>query len=438
MTAPHSASEDRASLEPNPAPGPLTARAEAAQRRAALTKLFLSQLFAGAGVASGYAVGAMLAEEITGETAMAGFAQMSTILGAGLLAYPLASLAGRRGRRDALTLGFGIGTLGSLVVLLGVTLQLLPVFMLGMMMSGSAVAAGLQARFAAVDASGGNRPGAAMALVVWATTVGSVLGPNFMAPGAVLGDLVGINPLAGPYLISMGCFLLATIAAFTLSPKPKTSNATNTKDAAPTVGLLQALRFAASNRFTRFAIISLIAGQMVMTNVMVMTPVHMNHQHFDLTAVGIVISIHILGMYVFSPIFGWAADKWGPYVVIGAGFVVYVATIVLGVMDALSESSTMPLLSAALFLLGVGWSLFLIGGSALLVSSAPDHMRMPLQGVADSTMNLGGAFMAALAGTMLQLGGFLLINASAGVVLVITAVFALTLRRNRKTPAATS
>lgn len=418
-------------------------RADRVLRRSSLTKLFLSQLFAGAGVASGYAVGAMLAEEITGETAMAGFAQMSTILGAGLLAYPLSALAARSGRRFALTLGFGIGLIGVIVVLLGVMLTLLPLFMFGMMLCGSAVAAGLQARYAAVDASGGNRPGSAMALIVWATTVGSVLGPNFMTPGAALGESIGMNPLAGPYLISMTCFLLATLAAFTLAPnrraeaRPDTSaprqdargSVATPATPANQVKLLDALRFAASYPRVRFAVIALIAGQMVMTNVMVMTPVHMNHQHFDLTAVGFVISIHILGMYVFSPIFGWAADRFGPYAVIAAGFVVYTVTITLGILDALAPTSSMPLLSTALFFLGVGWSLFLIGGSALLVDSSPEHMRVPLQGVSDSAMNLGGALMAAFAGMMLQVGGFALINAVAGVVVVIALGFALASRR---------
>ena len=120
-------------------------------RTRAQAKLITAQLLSGAGIASGYAVGGLLAEEITGKTSMAGIAQMSVILGAGFIAYPLAVLAGRAGRRTALTLGFGIGTIGATVVLLGVALQFLPLFMLGMMMCGSATASGLQARYAAVD-----------------------------------------------------------------------------------------------------------------------------------------------------------------------------------------------------------------------------------------------------------------------------------------------
>lgn len=429
-----------------------------ASQRLTLAKLFTAQLFSGAGIASGYAVGGLLAEQITGQTAMAGFAQMSVILGAGLVAYPLATLAARYGRRTALTLGFGTGTLGAAVVLTGVAVEFLPLFMLGMMMCGSSTAAGLQARYAASDTANPQRPGQAMSIVIWATTVGSVLGPNFTEPGSRLGAFLGVNPLSGPYLISMGCFALAALAAFSLgSPRTATraaqaaeapsptsttapaaaqataSQATTPADQPrPTFG--EALRYLLSRPIARYAVITIVTGQMIMTNVMVMTPVHMDHQHFDLTAVGIVVSIHIMGMYVFSPVFGWMSDRWGPRTVITAGMVVYAVTVALGIYDSLLPTSHFVILNTALFLLGVGWSMFLIGGSALLVKSVDARMRVPLQGISDSAMNLGGAFMAAFAGTLLGLGGFFLINAIAGVVLLVNIVFALL--ANRRTQSA--
>lgn len=416
-----------------------------ASQRLTLAKLFTAQLFSGAGIASGYAVGGLLAEQITGQTAMAGFAQMSVILGAGLVAYPLATLAARYGRRTALTLGFGTGTLGAAVVLTGVAVEFLPLFMLGMMMCGSSTAAGLQARYAASDTANPQRPGQAMSIVIWATTVGSVLGPNFTEPGSRLGAFLSVNPLSGPYLISMGCFALAALAAFSLGSQRTAAQAAaqGTAPAAaqaaspaqtdrPSLG--ESLRYLLSRPVARYAVITVITGQMIMTNVMVMTPVHMDHQHFDLTAVGIVVSIHIMGMYVFSPVFGWMSDRWGPRTVITAGMVVYAVTVALGIYDSLLPTSHFVILNTALFLLGVGWSMFLIGGSALLVKSVDARMRVPLQGISDSAMNLGGAFMAAFAGTLLGLGGFFLINAIAGVVLLVNIVFALL--ANRRTQSA--
>ena len=425
-------------------------------------KLITAQLLSGAGIASGYAVGGLLAEEITGQTSMAGFAQMSVILGAGLIAYPLAVLAGRSGRRKALTLGFGIGTLGAVVVLIGVALQFLPLFMLGMMMCGSSTASGLQARYAAVDLADPAAAGRAMSLVVWATTVGSVLGPSFTAPGAHLGETLGMNGLAGPYLISMVAFALATLSASTLTKtvaagtddpgehrldEPRhdgegtaedNGNAASAKETAATnrsttteataaapMKLGEALRFALARPVPLFAMITIIAGQMMMTNVMVMTPVHMDHQEFSLGAIGIVVSIHIAGMYALSPVFGWMADRWGSGVVIAGGAGIFVLTIVLGVIDAVAPESSMVLLSIALVLLGIGWSMFLIGGSSLLTASVPAHAKVPLQGASDSAMNLGGALMAAMAGFVLGAGGFLWINLMATFVLLIAVGFSI-------------
>lgn len=424
-------------------------------------KLITAQLLSGAGIASGYAVGGLLAEEITGQTSMAGFAQMSVILGAGLIAYPLAVLAGRSGRRKALTLGFGIGALGAVVVLVGVALQFLPLFMLGMMMCGSATASGLQARYAAVDLADPAAAGRAMSLVVWATTVGSVLGPSFTAPGAHLGQALGMNGLAGPYLISMVAFALATLSASTLTKsvaagtdhpgepdlddpshdgeatteanasaasarEPAAPNGSTAEAAAPPpMKLGEALRFALARPVPLFAMITIIAGQMMMTNVMVMTPVHMDHQEFSLGAIGIVVSIHIAGMYALSPVFGWMADRWGSGVVIAGGAGIFVLTIVLGVIDAVAPESSMVLLSIALVLLGIGWSMFLIGGSSLLTASVPAHAKVPLQGASDSAMNLGGALMAAMAGSVLGAGGFLWINLMATFVLLIAVGFSI-------------
>ncbi|MDN5552235.1 MAG: MFS transporter, partial [Brevibacterium sp.] len=406
-------------------------------RTRAQAKLITAQLLSGAGIASGYAVGGLLAEEITGKTSMAGIAQMSVILGAGLIAYPLAVLAGRAGRRTALTLGFGIGTIGATVVLLGVALQFLPLFMLGMMLCGSATASGLQARYAAVDLVDPANAGRAMSLVVWATTVGSVLGPSFTAPGAHLGAALGMNELAGPYLISMTACGLATWVASTLTKKikpgaaeavPESTESAESGDSAvepPTMKLGPALRFALARPVPLFAMITIIAGQMMMTNVMVMTPVHMDHQEFSLGAIGIVVSVHIAGMYALSPVFGWMADRWGPGTVIAGGVLVFATAIILGVIDATAEVSSMVLLSIALIFLGIGWSMFLIGGSALLTASVPQHAKVTLQGASDAAMNLGGALMAAMAGTVLQAGGFLWINLMATVVLLITLAFSI-------------
>jgi MFS family permease len=126
-------------------------------------------------------------------------------------------------------------------------------------------------------------------------------------------------------------------------------------------------------------------------------------------------------MYAASPLFGWLADRIGPARVVWTGIGVFLCSFLLGGWDAAFGHGTMPVLLVALCLLGLGWSACIIGGSALLVASAPIQVRVPLQGASDSMMNLGAAALAALAGPVLALGGFLAVNAMAFVVLVALA-----------------
>ena len=174
----------------------------------------------------------------------------------------------------------------------------------------------------------------------------------------------------------------------------------------------------------------------VMIMVMVMTPVHMQHGGMSLQLVGIVISLHVLGMFALSPVFGWLADRFGPLRVAVGGMVLQAAAVVLGfaaaamVPDvgahaghgaAAPAVDTEVLTAVALVLLGLGWSACVIASSAVLASVAEPHVKLPLQGATDALMNYFGAGSAALAGPLLAWGGFQAVN-TAGAILLVPAV----------------
>lgn len=387
--------------------------------------LVVGQLLSGVGVASGVAVGGVLAEELAGTTAASGFVQTASTLGAGLVAVPLAKLALRAGRRWALSTGFALGTLGAGLVLLSAMVGQFWLMAVGMLFFGASQAAGLQARYAAVDGVPANASGRAMAIVIWATTVGSVAGPNLSEPGRRLGQSLGLVPLSGPYLFSLVSFLTAAcvIALFfaTATPAGKLAAPSDTQArtaVAPSSehGTWAALRIAARSPRSMFALAGVTGGHMIMVGIMVMTPVHMNHMGQPLEIIGIVISLHILGMYAASPVFGWLVDKVGAAQVVLLGCVILGAAIVMGILG--SAMTTPVSMSLALTVLGLGWSACLLGGSSLLSQSAPQEIRVPLQGANDMLMNFGAAGMAALAGPILSAGGFLWINLAALAVLL--------------------
>ncbi|MFQ4148086.1 MFS transporter [Arthrobacter sp. LAPM80] len=394
--------------------------------------LVVGQLLSGVGVASGVAVGGILAAELAGTTAASGFVQTASALGAGLVAVPLANLAVRAGRRWALSTGFALGAVGAALVLLAAMLGQFWLMAAGMLFFGSATAAGLQARYAAVDGAPPEKAGRAMAIVIWATTVGSVAGPNLSAPGRLIGIRLGLVPLSGPFVFSLIAFVTAAlvIAVFFLTPpRAPAAPAKLTKQH----GAWRALRLASHNPRALFALAAVTGGHAIMVGVMVMTPVAMNAHGHALEIIGIVISLHILGMYAASPVFGWLVDKLGamPVVFIGCG--VFLAAITLGAVT--SDSSNPVMMSLALTMLGLGWSACLIGGSSLLNQSAPEELRVPLQGANDMMMNFGAAAMAALAGPVLTLGGFFWVNMMALAVLVPMVLLGLRALRTAPKPA---
>lgn len=387
-------------------------------------RLICAQLLCGVGIASGVAVGGLLAEQVAHTTAAAGFAQTSVVVGAGVVAIPLARLAARKGRRWSLTVGFSLAAFGALLILFAVASQQFWLLLLGMMCFGSGTATSLQSRYAATELVDVKNQARAMSVVLWATTIGSVAGPNLSEPGNLLGAALGINPLSGPYLFSVVAFVLAALVVSTLRTAVPAAVAAPKGPAAPApapqkrIGTFTALRLAVRNPNALFALVAIVAGQMMMTSVMVMTPISMVHEKMSLELVGIVISIHIVGMYAASPVFGWLADKIGARTVAFIGAVLFVAAFAMGAFDATAPRSEMARVMIALFLLGLGWSASIIGGSTLLTQSVGATSRVPLQGAVDSLMNFGAAGLAALAGPVLAFGGFFAVNIMAACVLV--------------------
>lgn len=403
--------------------------------------LVVGNLLGGVGVASGLAVGGLLAEQVGG-TAVAGLGQAMSVLGAAVAAIPLAGVAARRGRRWALSLGYLLATAGAALVILAAVVQLLPLLLLGLGLFGVSSATNLQSRYAAADHAPAATRARTMSVVIWATTVGAVAGPNLTAPGNDVGLGLGLPALAGPYLFSVVAFALgATVLAVlfpggrpTASPTsagtpsataradahdaPVDAGAPATPPSAPAaaVGPLAALRWALGDAPARSAVVTIACAHAVMVMVMVMTPVHMNHRGDTLQLVGLVISLHVLGMYALSPVFGALADRWGPRAVARAGIGVLLLAAALGFTAAQAFGSTLT--AIALVVLGLGWSTCVIAGSAQLTAAAPDDVRVPLQGVTDAGMNYAGALAAALAGPVLALGGFQLVNTVAALLLL--------------------
>jgi len=399
--------------------------------------LVASQVLGGVGVASGIAVGGLLAQQVSGSTSLSGLAQTMGVLGAALLAVPMAALARRRGRGPALATGYACGLLGGcLAVVAAVTDQFL-VLLMATTLFGGGTAAGLQARYAATDGAPAHVRGRLLSVVVWATTIGSVAGPNLSSVGGDLGRGLGIPALAGPYLFSCTAFALAAAVVLLLlrgpagSPdEPVTHDA---RQAPVRTGTADALRLVARLPAARAGLVAVAGGHALMVSVMVMTPVHLGDHGASLRVVGLVLSLHIVGMYALSPVVGWASDRVGELPVVGVGVLVFGAAAVTG---ASAGPAAHAQVAVALTLLGIGWSCTMVAGSALLSASVPAAVRTQVQGAGDLVVGVTAAAAGALAGPVLELAGYAWLNAAALLVLVPVVSAAVVARRHLRSAAA--
>lgn len=476
-------------------------------RGLALTVLVVNQLLAGIGVASGMALAAILVTELTGVIAMGGLAQSSSVLGAAVVAIPLAKLAVRSGRHVALAVGYGLAAVGAVLVIAAATSGWAVLVFLGLAAFGAGAAAGLQARFAATEVAAPGFEARSMSIVLWATTIGSVAGPLLSETGDRVGAALGLPHLVGPFIFSAFAFAVSTLLVATLLRMPRAGvlaidaadPADGTRDAADgdgferpagaeppasatgetpaaadasataeapaaaeasapaevpvpagpagpadavaaadappaaSVGSFAALRIAVREPRALFAILAIVCSHTVMVGVMVMTPVHMTAHGMSLNLVGLVLSIHILGMYGASPLMGWLVDRVGSVRVILLGASILVIAAVIGILAPGDDVLLVPL---SLGLLGLGWSAGMIGGSTLLTTSVEPSLRVPLQGATDAAMNLAAALSAALSGVVLGAFGFAGVNTVALLVLVPLAVAGLRLSTSRRAASA--
>ena len=401
---------------------------DAVQRRT-LRVLFATQIISGIGVAIGASVGALLAADIAG-VSVSGLAQSALVVGAALFAIPATSIVHHYGRRPSLAAGYFSAAIGAAIVVVAALHSSVILLFVGFFLFGCANAANLQARYAAVDLAPPELRGRQLSLIVWATTLGAVVGPSLAPLAAAAVDQFGVPALASPFVFSAALLVLAMVLLLSLlRPDPaviaRTVAAAGATSPQRKVSMGEAFRFVVAHPAARIGLCAVAVAHMVMIAVMAMTPVHIRSAGHDaahtLRIVGIVISFHIAGMYAFSPVFGWLTDRLGRRPVIYTGLVLLLGACAVAGSAGLDATR----IGAGLMLLGLGWSASMVAGSTLLTESVPAELRAAAQGLSDFTMGLAGATAGALSGVILDARGYAtlaLVAAITGLVLIALAL----------------
>ncbi|HSE04993.1 MAG TPA: MFS transporter [Methylomirabilota bacterium] len=391
-----------------------------------MATLFAAQVCGSTGHAIGLAVGSIMAASITGTNTWSGVPIAVGALGTALASWPLAGLMARAGRRPGLALGYGLAVLGSILGLLGVAGGSFTVMLIGMAFFGIGSTSNLLARYAAADVSPGAQRGRAMGFIVSGSTVGSIIGPNLMAPALGLGALLHVPATASAFLVSVAGYGVAgVLIALFLRPDPLAIAREHPAAAGAPTGPARAIREILGDARVQVALATLSVSQFVMISTTSTSPLYLHDQGHAVGTIGLAVSLHLAGMYVASPLSGWLADRVGRMPVIGAGALMLIFAV--GLAGLAPGTAAVPVI-LALFLNGVGWNLAFVSGSALLTDALAPTERASVQGFADLLMGLMGAIGSAAGGMILGIWGFAILNA-VGAALVLGPLAVTLLRR---------
>jgi len=389
-------------------------RSHPAQRRV-LGFLVGTQAVGSVGVGTGITLGALTATTLSGSVAVGGLGATAIAVGAALLAVPVAMLARRFGRRRALAAAYGVGALGGVGCSVATAFGSWQLLLLALTAFGGGTAATLAARYAAADLANPGRRAGAMSTVVWATTIGVIAAPNLASPATA-----AFGP-GGPFLVSTCAFVVAGCGVLLgLRPDPLLAGrvAVVVGDSCCGVGASELPRrhtrsevWRALGPNVRLALLGVALCNTAMTGMMSMMPVQMTGGGSTLTVVGLVVSVHVAGMYAASPLFGVLADRIGrmPVLALGAALVVAGAGVC-----GMASAHDAPQMAIGMVLLGCGWAAGVVAGSVLLTESVPAALRPSTQGLADLVLNAGGVLGGLLAGVIMSTSSFTVLGLVVG------------------------
>jgi MFS family permease len=339
-------------------------------------------------------VSTLVSEQITGSTSLSGIPGTLGTAGVAAGAAGLSTLSLRVGRRPSFTLGFAIAMIGSVCVGFSITLASFPLLLLGMFAIGFGRSVGQLARFAAGDLRDSKHRASAISLIVWASTIGAILGPLLIGPTSDMASAAGFDELIGPVAVGIVGFALGTAVMFLgLRPDPLTLAIVERHEdphAEP-----DPLRTILDISTVRVALAAMMISQLVMSLIMVMTPLFIRSNDGSLSTVGWVMMAHALGMFAIAPITGRLVDTFGPRRIIAMSVVTLTVS---SLIVAAAGTAQTPVLIIGLFLLGVGWNFGFVAGSSLLQEGLPMVNRLKIQGFADSITWISGAVAAGISG----------------------------------------
>jgi MFS family permease len=379
----------------------------------------------------------IVATDLTGNPSLAGVPSAVIQLSMALSALLWGTLWDRLGRRNGLTAALLLGLAGGGLAAAGTEFGLLWAFFLGIIGFGAMRAGTLMSRFVAAEVSTPDVRGQAISIVVWAGTVGAVVGPLLVAPSSSWATGLGLNELTGPILITVPLLGLSSIVTFAgLRPEPsklaKLVEAENPRpqiDEQDTRSISQLIRIPG----VYVAVVTVALAQAVMIMLMGITALYMRDLGHSLGDISIVFSAHTLGMFAIAPVSGALSDR------LGRGPVMIAGSLIIILSGFIAPATPAVIVTAiGLFLLGLGWSFAFVAGSALLSDQLSLAERSKTQGANDMVVALASGLGSLASGVIYAGIGYWAVGLAGAVLMAIGFAFSTwwTLRYRAPQPAA--
>lgn len=352
-----------------------------------LHRLALATGLASVGLAAGGTGGALLATEIARTEAVAGLPFGAMVAGSAVGALLISMLTLRTGRGRALAAGYAIGVAGAVAVVVAAAMASLGLLLVGSVLLGPANAAVFLSRYAGADLAAPGGRGSGLGGILFVTAIGAVLAPNLLGPSGAVAGALGLSSFAGLYLVAFVAFSAGAAVLARSRPVTAPPNAMGgTPHPVPRAGLLV-----------------LAAANFSMVGMMAVAPVHLSHHGHDLGFIGLAISLHVALMLGPSPVTGRVADRVGRRPVAAAGALLLLTA---GVAGAAADPADALQAAGFLAVLGLGWNLAVVAGSAMLTDALPAAARPRAEAAGEVGMSLAAAVGSVAAGLVAASAGW--------------------------------
>ncbi|MCC7367896.1 MAG: MFS transporter [Chloroflexi bacterium] len=350
--------------------------------------LALTQAFVGMGNQTTPTLAPIIAVRMLGSPDLAGVG--SSILGLSrlLIAYPVGFLTDRYGRKAGLMLGLALTLLGTLVIGAGILAWSFGLVIVGLVVFGLGVGAGQQLRLAAADMFVPARRGEGLGYVLTGSLVGAIAAPLLIAASKSIGASMNQDELAIVWFLLPIIIVPSMLLVLLVRPDPKTiaqnlaryypGYAPPTTQAAHTVSI-GGPRVWVRNFPLAAAFANSFAALGVMSMMMAMTSLALDHHGYSLTSISASVSLHVIGMFGFSIPIGRLSDRFG------RRNLMLVGNVLLAVGSILVPTSPEYIvITTGTFLVGLGWSCVNVASSALITEVVAPAERGRAIGFSDT------------------------------------------------------